>query len=162
MPGLGIALKREADALLAYPAGLDALVAAAPSEPRQPRMARMLAHDEASTRLVQALQDGVGTEVPLSHPYLLGLGVLQQWHHDSSLTLVRVLAGCDAAHQGAVRDVDHQRVARRGCSNTSSIHCAGSARSKVRRAITLTALFQHPSVHRGIAENPVPKSTAVG
>lgn len=72
----------------------------------------MLAHDEPRTGLLQALQDGVGAEVPISHPYLLGLCLLQQWHHDSSLALVGVLARGDVAHQSAVRVVDHQRMAR--------------------------------------------------
>jgi len=105
---LGIPVKRELDAPLAYPAGFDAHVAAPPSHPSQPRMARMLAHDEARSGPVQALQDGMCAEVPISHPYLLGLRLLQQWHHDSSLALVCVLAGRDVAHQTAVRVVDHQ------------------------------------------------------
>ena len=50
--------------------------------------------------------------MPVCDPYLLRQGRLDEGCRSYALALVRVLAGHDVAHQGAVGVVHHQRVAR--------------------------------------------------
>ena len=72
----------------------------------------MLAHDAACPALGQPLHDGLGAEMPVADPHLLGLGTLDQRYRARALTLVRILTGHDVAHQRAVWVVHHQRMAR--------------------------------------------------
>lgn len=50
--------------------------------------------------------------MPIPDPGLSRLGAFDQFGRAHALALVGILAGHDVAHQGAVRVVDHQRVAR--------------------------------------------------
>lgn len=71
----------------------------------------MLAHDEARLALVQSTQQGFGAEMAIGDPCLPRLGASDQLGGVHTLALMRVPACQDIAHQGAVRVVDHQRMA---------------------------------------------------
>lgn len=75
-------------------------------------MVRMLAHNEAGLALAQAAQQRCSTKVPVCYPHLLREGRLDQRGCCHALALVRILTRHDVAHQGTVRVVEHQRVAR--------------------------------------------------
>jgi hypothetical protein len=75
-------------------------------------MSAVLAHDEAGTGLVPALDNDSRTEVAVGDPQLLRLRTLQQRPRHRTLLGVGILARHDVRHQPAVGVVHHQRVAR--------------------------------------------------